>query len=124
MTKLTDVLYKYRPLKKFSNYKHNPVTYKIIYPPILKDSVSNKKVREKSSPCGQEMMLLLSCWRKNDFLESKCSKEIVDFNNCVVTANANKSADESTISKTLTSSKINKLLRRYPQPPHTIKMKD
>ena len=47
MTKLTDVLCKYKPLKKFNNYKYNPCTYKIIYPPILKDSVSNRKVRER-----------------------------------------------------------------------------
>ncbi|GAB1604742.1 coiled-coil-helix-coiled-coil-helix domain-containing protein 1-like [Argonauta hians] len=119
MTKLTEVLSRGRRPGyhgKFNNYKE-VFPYKIPLPPILKNSVSNKKDKSKAAPCLEEIGLLLTCWKSADFSLKACEKEVKAFNECYV--NSQKKSSET--SNKLTSTEVNKLLQRFPQPPHSYK---
>ncbi|NXR27131.1 CHCH1 protein, partial [Cinclus mexicanus] len=68
--------------------------------------------------CITEMSLMMACWKQNDFNDAPCAKEIGMFYDCVAKAEKErKSQNEDTLSSrgNLPSSKVNKLLKRFPQ---------
>ncbi|XP_067671222.1 small ribosomal subunit protein mS37-like [Haliotis asinina] len=119
-----------KPLKKFKNYEQVP-TYKILLPPILKDSVPETGGKTKVAVCLQQMNVMMACWKNNDFNERKCSEEIKAFSECIEKSNteartlqeAERLGQADSVAGKPTSRTINKLLKRYPQPPTTIKVK-
>lgn len=132
MPKLTNVLSaSTKPFKKFTNYKPLGYKYKILLPPVLRDYVSNKSDKSTSAQCVEEMSVMMACWKRNDFNQQRCSQELANFNKCAVAAKAaEKVAKEAARegkavdnSGKYPSSQVNKLLQRYPQPPHTIRLK-
>ncbi|NXO75366.1 CHCH1 protein, partial [Sitta europaea] len=68
--------------------------------------------------CITEMSVMMACWKQNDFNDTPCAKEIKMFYDCVAKAeNERKNQNEDTLSSrgSLPSSKVNKLLKRFPQ---------
>ncbi|XP_064595038.1 small ribosomal subunit protein mS37-like [Liolophura sinensis] len=124
MPRLTPV-YTASRVKKFTNYKPEP-TFKVLLPPILADKVSNKKERNKGVECLQEMTVMMACWKEKDFAAGRCSKEIESFQKCSAAAAAalakkrelEKKGVFSNDGGKMPSQYVNKLLARFPQPPH------
>ncbi|NWI83901.1 CHCH1 protein, partial [Dryoscopus gambensis] len=68
--------------------------------------------------CITEMSVMMACWKQNDFNDAPCAEEIRMFYDCVAKAEKErKNQNEDTLSSrgNLPSSKVNKLLRRFPQ---------
>ncbi|KAK7506566.1 hypothetical protein BaRGS_00002041, partial [Batillaria attramentaria] len=132
MPRLSEVVYAAtKPYKKFTNYTPLGYKYKIVLPPVLRDYVSSKKDKSTAAYCVEEMSVMMACWKRNDFNQQRCSSELRSFHKCVMEAQAaeraariaakeGKSADGS---GRLPSAQVNKLLNRYPQPPHDIRLK-
>ncbi|KAL8587807.1 hypothetical protein ACOMHN_021025 [Nucella lapillus] len=120
-----------KPFKKFSNYRPLGYNYKIVLPPVLRDYVSNKSDKASSAYCVEEMSVMMACWKRNDFNQQRCSQELSAFHKCVIAAEAAQTAvrEAAEQGKTVVSggqyqsSQVNKMLKRYPQPPHTIRLK-
>ncbi|NXL91462.1 CHCH1 protein, partial [Alectura lathami] len=69
--------------------------------------------------CITEMSVMMACWKQNDFSDKACAEEIRMFYDCVARAEVTKplmKENEDTLSSkgNLPSSKVNKLLRRFP----------
>jgi hypothetical protein len=124
MTRLTGALFAGRnvrdPMQKFTNYR--PVyPFKQVLPPVLRNEVSRKGEKQKSSICLQEMSLMLVCLKKHDFEQSRCAKEIEGFITCTeehakAAAEAKKATTSSTTSGRYPVDVVNSHLRLYPQP--------
>ncbi|NWW73191.1 CHCH1 protein, partial [Climacteris rufus] len=68
--------------------------------------------------CITEMSVMMACWKQNDFNDTACAEEIRMFYDCVAKAEKErKNQNEDTLSArgNLPSSKVNKLLKRFPQ---------
>ena len=115
-----------RPFKKFNGYK--PLhPYRILLPPMLKDRTQNRNLLEKSTSCVDEMSNMMACWKEHEFSPETCLAEMIKYNKCVRdTAAATKELKEKMRSgkvKTkgrFTSDTVNEMLKKFPQPPHTI----
>ncbi|XP_076458096.1 small ribosomal subunit protein mS37-like isoform X2 [Babylonia areolata] len=120
-----------KPFKKFTNYRQLGYNYKIVLPPALRDYVSNKNDNAASAYCVEEMSVMMACWKRNDFNQQKCSQELASFYKCAATAEAGQRAareaakqGKSVVSSgRYPSSQVNKMLKRFPQPPLTINLK-
>uniref|UniRef100_A0A8C4J5E7 Coiled-coil-helix-coiled-coil-helix domain containing 1 n=1 Tax=Dromaius novaehollandiae TaxID=8790 RepID=A0A8C4J5E7_DRONO len=68
--------------------------------------------------CITEMSVMMACWKQNDFSNAACAEEIRTFYDCVAKAEKERreKAEDETLEPRgkLTSSKVNKLLRRFP----------
>ncbi|XP_071129416.1 small ribosomal subunit protein mS37-like [Mytilus edulis] len=131
MTRLTVPLFAAkRPLKKFTNYlpKH---PYKILLPPVLKNNVQNVVLSDpQGKQCLGPMSELMQCWKNNDFAVDKCVKENNVLQDCMRKA----AIEDQKIKEKIATGKekvlgrynnaaVNKMLRKFPQPPHSIKPK-
>ncbi|KAK7111716.1 small ribosomal subunit protein mS37-like [Littorina saxatilis] len=120
-----------KPFKKFTNYKPLGYKYKIILPPVLRGYVSNKSDKLTKAQCVEEMSVLMACWKRNDFNQQRCSPELATFQKCAVAAQAAEKAAREAAKQGKTvdtsgrnpSGQVNKMLQRFPQPAHTIKLK-
>ncbi|XP_032047608.1 coiled-coil-helix-coiled-coil-helix domain-containing protein 1 [Aythya fuligula] len=87
-------------------------------PLVLADKVANRRETAGDATCITEMSVMMACWKQNDFNDTACAKEIQMFYDCVARAEKERreNEDEETLSpqRNLTSSKVNKLLRRFP----------
>lgn len=131
MPKLSEVVFAAtRPYKKFTNYKPLGYKYKVVLPPVLRNYVSNKRDKSTAAYCVEEMSIMMACWKRNDFNQQRCSNELRSFHKCVVEAQAAERAARQAAkegraadgSGRLPSTQVNKLMKRYPQPPHDIKL--
>ncbi|NXT14208.1 CHCH1 protein, partial [Prunella fulvescens] len=71
-----------------------------------------------AATCITEMSVMMACWKQNDFNDTPCAEEIRMFYDCVAKAEKErKNQNEDTLSSkgNLPSSKVNKLLKRFPQ---------
>ncbi|XP_005048673.1 PREDICTED: coiled-coil-helix-coiled-coil-helix domain-containing protein 1, partial [Ficedula albicollis] len=84
----------------------------------LADKVANRREQGTEATCITEMSVMMACWKQNDFNDAPCAEEIRMFYDCVTKAEKQrKSQSEDTPSSrgNLSSSKVNKLLKRFPQ---------
>uniref|UniRef100_A0A1B6CUY9 CHCH domain-containing protein n=1 Tax=Clastoptera arizonana TaxID=38151 RepID=A0A1B6CUY9_9HEMI len=58
------------------------VEFQEILPLKLKTSVSGKGEKSNNVACIQEMTILFSCLKQNDFDQGKCNSEINNFQKC------------------------------------------
>ncbi|KAM6090838.1 small ribosomal subunit protein mS37 isoform 1-T1 [Theristicus caerulescens] len=74
---------------------------------------------QQEATCITEMSVMMACWKQNDFNDTACAEEIRMFYDCVAKAEKERKhqkEDDALSSRgNLTSSKVNKLLRRFPQ---------
>ncbi|NWH52198.1 CHCH1 protein, partial [Fregata magnificens] len=106
--------------------KKRPPVIRPTRPLVLADKVANRREQaggELPAPgqatCITEMSVMMACWKQNDFNDTACAEEIRMFYDCVAKAEKERKDqnEEDTLSPrgNLTSSKVNKLLRRFPQ---------
>nr|CDS25631.1 coiled coil helix coiled coil helix [Hymenolepis microstoma] len=128
--RVTDVLCKL--YKRSSSRHHNLELFKFKYyrDPILKNKVSGKGEKETRAVCVEEMALMLTCLKTNDFEEKPCSHVIDSFKRCVIAADArrernkesrkmghfNTDSDDADEVGKLSSIQINRVLRKFPEP--------
>ncbi|XP_071604252.1 small ribosomal subunit protein mS37 [Heliangelus exortis] len=88
-------------------------------PLVLANKVANRREQAGEATCITEMSVMMACWKQNDFNDAACAEEIRLFYDCVAKAEKERRerAAEETLSPggNLPSSKVNKLLRRFPQ---------
>lgn len=63
-------------------YQKEPVPFQMLLPLALKKTVSGKSDKMKEAACMQEMTVLFACFKKNEFDQSQCAKEISSFQGC------------------------------------------
>ncbi|XP_064519904.1 small ribosomal subunit protein mS37 [Pseudopipra pipra] len=90
-------------------------------PLALADKVANRREQGGEATCITEMSVMMACWKQNDFNDAACAEEIRVFYDCVAKAEKqrrNQNEDAVSSRGNLPSSKVNKLLRRFPQIRH------
>lgn len=138
MTRLTETLCKSRGarnanknVKKFINY--TVTTYqnnKIRQPNTLGNRVSEQTSRQQEAECRDEMLVMMACWKRNEFRPNSCTEEYNNFAKCVSQHKARRLKDQSFADTAelgkvsedgkMNPKQVNKLLRMYPQPPYKI----
>ena len=110
-------------LKARSPQQENAVPFQEILPLRLKNTVSGKSDSASDVQCLQEMAVLFACLKDNDFVESSCSKQIGNFQNCYKlhldkSFAAKRNDNEGIVmpGKKLNYKQLNKYMRRYPNP--------
>ncbi|XP_050194798.1 coiled-coil-helix-coiled-coil-helix domain-containing protein 1 [Myiozetetes cayanensis] len=102
-------------------HKKRPPVIRPVRPLALADKVANRREQAGEATCITEMSVMMACWKQNDFNDAACAEEIRVFYDCVAKAEKQRrSQNEDTLSsrENLPSSKVNKLLRRFPQIRH------
>ncbi|XP_050100611.1 uncharacterized protein LOC126581170 [Anopheles aquasalis] len=97
------------------------VPFQEVLPLRLKNHVSGKTDKTSDVACLQEMTVLFSCLKTNDFNESLCAKEVGNFQQCYKGYLGKKSAKKETsgkgvlvAGKDLNYKQLNKVLKKYP----------
>ncbi|KAG0721969.1 hypothetical protein GWK47_045358 [Chionoecetes opilio] len=99
-----------------------PFPFNGCLPLELKDSVSGKSDRQETNACLQEISILFACFKRNDFVQAACSKEIDAFQACHLNhmvTQQKKNQDQGALvpgAKHLSHKQVNQLLRMYKQP--------
>ncbi|XP_059215321.1 coiled-coil-helix-coiled-coil-helix domain-containing protein 1 [Centropristis striata] len=86
-------------------------------PLVLRDEVANRKLHKGEATCVTEMMAVMACWKKNNFVDGLCSNQIKGFYTCAEMARAamrNKSGRDTPQGGRLPPKQVNTLLKRYP----------
>ncbi|CAH0549986.1 unnamed protein product [Brassicogethes aeneus] len=99
-----------------------PVPFQEILPLKLKPAVSGKGDRTSEVCCLQEMSVMLACFKKNEFSQQLCSKEIDSFQKCytghLATKKVKKDKEAKGVltpgEKQLSSKQVNTLLKKFP----------
>ncbi|XP_019357971.1 PREDICTED: coiled-coil-helix-coiled-coil-helix domain-containing protein 1 isoform X2 [Gavialis gangeticus] len=98
--------------------------YQRIRPPlplVLDNRVLERRQEQPERPCLTEMMLLMSCWKKNEFSDPPCAGEIRAFHDCLAKSKEKFTEQQSVeYVHDLTPNQVNKLLRRFPNITHEI----
>uniref|UniRef100_A0A8B9N8X3 Coiled-coil-helix-coiled-coil-helix domain containing 1 n=1 Tax=Accipiter nisus TaxID=211598 RepID=A0A8B9N8X3_9AVES len=103
--------------------KKRPPAIRPTRPLVLANKVANRRDQAGEATCITEMSVMMACWKRNDFSDTACAEEIRMFHDCVAKAEKErKDQNAETLSprESLTSSKVNKLLRRFPQITHYV----
>ncbi|OAF68695.1 hypothetical protein A3Q56_03567 [Intoshia linei] len=106
-----------KPFRFNVKYPYN--IYKYAKPVYLKNFVSGKEVNKKTIPCLMELTNILECLKDNDMDDRKCTKQInlhVDCQDKVSWKKSSQNVTKSNSAGWLSSSDLNKLMKRYPLP--------
>ncbi|KAM6264388.1 small ribosomal subunit protein mS37 isoform 2-T2 [Spheniscus humboldti] len=98
--------------------KKRPPVLRPTRPLVLANKVANRREQAGEAMCITEMSVMMACWKQNNFNDTACAEEIRMFYDCVAKAEERKNQNEEDAlspRENLTSSKVNKLLRRFPQ---------
>uniref|UniRef100_A0A8D0FR95 Coiled-coil-helix-coiled-coil-helix domain containing 1 n=1 Tax=Strix occidentalis caurina TaxID=311401 RepID=A0A8D0FR95_STROC len=98
--------------------KKRPPVLRSTRPLVLANKVANRREQAGEAMCITEMSVMMACWKQNDFNDTACAEEIRMFHDCVAKAEKerkNQNEDILSSRENLTSSKVNTLLRRFPQ---------
>ncbi|NXV86719.1 CHCH1 protein, partial [Calonectris borealis] len=99
--------------------KKRPPVIRPTRPLVLANEVANRREQAGEATCITEMSVMMACWKQHDFNDTACAEEIRMFYDCVAKAEKERKDqnEEDTLSSrgNLTSSEVNKLLRRFPQ---------
>ncbi|XP_058814562.1 uncharacterized protein LOC131678427 [Topomyia yanbarensis] len=97
------------------------VSFKEILPLRLKNQVSGKTDKGSDVACLQEMAVMFSCLKANEFNERLCPKEVSSFKKCYKVYIDKKAVNKETSSKgilvpgkDLNYKQLNKVLRQFP----------
>ncbi|XP_028171433.1 uncharacterized protein LOC135079731 [Ostrinia nubilalis] len=99
-----------------------PVPFKMLLPLELRKFVSGKGDRSKEAACMQEMAVLFACFKKSEFNQQECLKEVSAFQTCYNDYNERLKLQREQGrkgilvpgEKTLTHRQMNQLLRQFP----------
>ncbi|XP_059059668.1 uncharacterized protein LOC131852933 [Achroia grisella] len=62
--------------------QREPVPFQMLLPLALKKTVSGKGDKLKESACMQELAVMFACFKKHDFDQQQCLKEVSEFQSC------------------------------------------
>lgn len=100
------------------------VPFQEILPLRLKNQVSGKTDKGSDVACLQEMAVMFSCLKANDFNEDLCPKEVSTFKRCYKVYLDKKATKKETSSKgivvpgkDLNYKQLNKVLKQFPTQP-------
>lgn len=104
------------------HYPTDPVPFQERLPLKLKEGVSGKGDKLKEVSCLHEMSVLFACFKRNEFNQALCSKEIESFQKCHTEATARKIDRKEKEAKgiltpgdrKMSSRQINQLLKAFP----------
>ncbi|CAH4029128.1 uncharacterized protein LOC123716248 [Pieris brassicae] len=63
-------------------FQTEPVPFQMLLPLKLKKEVSGKNDKTKEAACMQEMAVLFACFKKSEFDQKQCLKEVTAFQTC------------------------------------------
>ncbi|CAK1552997.1 unnamed protein product [Leptosia nina] len=103
-------------------YQREPVPFQMLLPLKLKKEVSGKGDKTKEAACMQEMAVLFACFKKSEFDQQQCLKEVSAFQNCYNEYNQRAKVQREMGKKgilvpgekKLTHKQLNQLLKTYP----------
>ncbi|GAU97266.1 hypothetical protein RvY_08592 [Ramazzottius varieornatus] len=123
MPKTTSLLFYKKPLNPTTEIF--PLRFKELLPLKLRNEVTYKAAAGQDAPekCLQEMTGMFECFKKNEFDQVVCAKEILQFKMCSERSREqeakldaqNKLGTLIPGSERLTARQANVLLKRYPQ---------
>ncbi|XP_068620521.1 small ribosomal subunit protein mS37 [Battus philenor] len=102
--------------------QREPVPFQMLLPLKLKKTVSGKGDKLKEAACMQEMAVMFACFKKNEFNQHECLKEITAFQGCYRDyseriATQREQGKKGVLvpgEKKLTHKQLNKLLKAFP----------
>ncbi|KAJ2948319.1 hypothetical protein O0L34_g7557 [Tuta absoluta] len=62
--------------------QREPVPFQMLLPLELKKTVSGKGDKTKEAACMQELAVMFACFKKKDFDQQECLKEVTEFQGC------------------------------------------
>lgn len=102
--------------------QREPVPFQMLLPLELKKSVSGKSDKQTDAACMQELAVMFACFKKTDFEQQECLKEISSFQNCYKNYHEKMTTQRDhgrkgilvPGEKKLTHRQLNVLLKRFP----------
>ncbi|XP_026763414.1 uncharacterized protein LOC113521937 [Galleria mellonella] len=102
--------------------QREPVPFQMLLPLALKKTVSGKGDKSKEAACMQELAVMFACFKKHDFDQQQCLKEVTEFQSCysefnkriTVQREQGKKGILVPGEKNLTHRQVNKMLKAYP----------
>lgn len=99
-----------------------PVPFQMLLPLELKKTVSGKGDKSNDSACMQELAVMFACFKKVEFNQQECLKEITSFQGCYKEyfdkmATQREQARKGILvpgEKKLTHKQMNQLLKKFP----------
>lgn len=99
-----------------------PVPFQMLLPLELKKTVSGKGDKLKEAACMQEMALMFACFKKSDFNQQECLKEVAAFQGCYNEYNQRMATQREQGrkgilvpgEKKMTHRQLNQLMRSFP----------
>ncbi|XP_063540206.1 small ribosomal subunit protein mS37 [Cydia strobilella] len=120
--RLSSVLFTAPTGKSARRYQREPVPFQMLLPLELKKTVSGKSDKLKEAACMQELAVMFACFKKNEFDQQQCLKEITEFQGCYKDYNQRMSSQREhgkkgilvPGEKKLTHRQMNQLLKAFP----------
>lgn len=102
--------------------QREPIPFQMLLPLKLKKSVSGKGDKLKEAACMQEMAVMFACFKKAEFDQEQCLKEVTSFQNCFQEYNQRSKLQREQGKKgilvpgekELTHRQLNQLLKSFP----------
>ncbi|XP_032519442.2 uncharacterized protein LOC116771660 [Danaus plexippus] len=102
--------------------QREPIPFQMLLPLKLKKSVSGKGDKLKEAACMQELAVMFACFKKSEFDQQQCLKEVSSFQNCYkdyyqrakVQREQGKKGVLVPGEKNLTHRQVNMLLKSFP----------
>lgn len=102
--------------------QREPVPFQMLLPLELRKFVSGKGDKLKEAACMQEMAVMFACFKKSDFEQQECLKEVTAFQTCYNDYNQRMKVQRDQGrkgilvpgEKTLTHRQLNQLLKQFP----------
>ncbi|CAH2234230.1 uncharacterized protein LOC120633239 [Pararge aegeria] len=102
--------------------QREPVPFQMLLPLRLKKSVSGKGDKLKEAACMQEMAVMFACFKKSEFDQEQCLKEVSSFQTCYNEYNERAKLQREQGKKgilvpgekSLTHRQLNQLLKSFP----------
>ncbi|KAI8419919.1 hypothetical protein MSG28_008537 [Choristoneura fumiferana] len=120
--RLSTLLFTAPTAKSARRYQREPVPFQMLLPLQLKKTVSGKSDKLKEAACMQEMAVMFACFKKSEFDQQQCLKEIAEFQGCYKDYNQRMSSQREQGKKgilvpgekKLTHRQMNQLLKSFP----------
>ncbi|XP_050352519.1 uncharacterized protein LOC126774905 [Nymphalis io] len=120
--RLNTIFYTAPSSKSARRPQRDPIPFQMLLPLRLKKAVSGKGDKLKEAACMQEMAVMFACFKKAEFDQEQCLKEVSAFQTCFkdynerlkVQRDQGKKGILVPGEKNLTHRQLNQLLKSYP----------
>ncbi|XP_023939302.1 uncharacterized protein LOC112046760 [Bicyclus anynana] len=120
--RLNPVLFTAPSSKNARRPQREPVPFQMLLPLRLKKTVSGKGDKVKEAACMQEMAVMFACFKKAEFDQQQCLKEVSSFQSCYKDYNERAKLQREQGrkgilvpgEKNLTHRQLNQLLKSFP----------